>query len=283
MKVLSKALLVFPVLFALAACSGAQLLDHFVPKTGYTLHQAISYGPAPRQKMDIYVPGHLREPGCTLLFLYGGRWSSGSRALYHFAGQAFASQGCVTAVADYRLYPQVRYPVFLEDSARAFVFLHAHAKDYGGDPSRLFLAGHSAGAYNAVMLTVNPRFIQAAGGKPDWIKGTIGISGPYDFLPFTDTDVIDIFSTEKSPPTQPINYVHKGLPPMLLVTGANDTQVKPKNTINMAAKLRAAGDPVEARVYPDAQHEAIVLSLLNGFRGHIPLLHDIMTFIGEQK
>lgn len=282
MKALYKTFLTLPLLLLLCACSGKELLNAFVPKTGYSLREGIAYGADPRQKMDIYVPDGLQKPACTVLFFYGGRWQTGSRDLYRFVGEAFASKGCVTAIADYRVYPKIRYPVFLEDSAKAFVYLHHHAQEYGGDPKRLFLAGHSAGAYDAVMIAVNPRFIKAAGGQPSWVKGVIGIAGPYDFLPFTDADVIDIFSTEKDAATQPINYVHAGLPPMLLVHGVNDTEVKPKNTINMAARLREFNDPVTVHLYPDPRHEAIVLSLLHGFRGKTPLLHDIATFIKEQ-
>jgi acetyl esterase/lipase len=270
------------LLLILANCSGKAALDALVPKTGYRLQEGIAYGADPHQKMDLYIPDKLQKPACTVLFFYGGRWSGGSRDLYRFAGQAFAARGCVTAVADYRLYPQVRYPLFLEDSAKAFVYLHRHAREFGGDPDRMFLAGHSAGAYNAVMLAVDPAYIKAAGGKASWVKGAIGIAGPYDFLPFTDADVIDIFSTEKNKPlTQPIDHVRPGLPPLFLAHGLNDGEVLPKNTINMARKLREAGDPVTVKLYPDARHEAIILSLLDGFRRKIPLLHDIAVFIRE--
>lgn len=281
MKALYKIFLTLPFLLLLCACSGEKLLNAFVPQTGYALHKGIAYGTDPRQKMDIYVPDKPQKPACTVMFFYGGRWTTGDRGLYRFAGEALSSKGCITAIADYRVYPKIRYPVFLEDSAKAFVFLHRHAQEYGGDPKRLFLAGHSAGAYDAVMIAVQPRFIRAAGGQPSWIKGVIGISGPYDFLPFTDSDVIDIFSTEKDAATQPINYVHAGLPPMLLVHGDNDTEVLPKNTRNMAAKLREFNNPVTVHIYPEAQHQAIILSLLHGFRGKIPLLRDIATFIKE--
>jgi acetyl esterase/lipase len=282
MKAFFKVFLILPFVLLLASCSGRKALNFFVPKTGYQLLQAVAYGPDPRQQMDIYVPEHLRQPGCTVLFLYGGRWTTGDRGLYRFAGQAFASEGCVAAVADYRVYPRFRYPVFLEDTAQAFVYLHNHAAEYGADPAHMFVAGHSAGAYNAVMLAMNPEYLKKAGGNPAWIRGVIGVAGPYDFLPFDAADIIDIFSTERSQElTQPIHYARAGLPPMLLVAGENDTEVKPKNTLNLAAELRQYKDPVEVHIYPDAQHEAIVLSLLNGFRGKIPLLHDSMQFIQE--
>src|SRR5262245_35478047 len=238
-----RAFLILPVILLLCSCSGEKILNAFVPKTGYSVKQGIAYGPDPRQKMDIYVPDGLKKPACTVLFFYGGTWTTGDRGLYRFAGEALSSKGCVTAVADYRVYPKIRYPVFVEDSAKAFVYLHRHAAEHGGDPKRMYLAGHSAGAYNAVMLAVHPQFLTKAGGQPSWIRGVIGISGPYDFLPFTDADVIEIFSTESGPATQPISYVHKGLPPMLLVTGSADRDVLPKNTRNMAEKLREHGNP----------------------------------------
>ena len=284
MKAFVKIFLILPLVLLLASCSGKKALNFFVPKTGYGLHEGVAYGPDPRQAMDIYVPEHLRQPGCTVLFFYGGRWTTGDRSLYRFAGQAFASEGCVTAVADYRVYPHIRYPVFLEDSAQALVYLHNHAAEFSADPARIFVAGHSAGAYNAVMLAMDPQYLKKAGGKPEWIRGVIGVAGPYDFLPFDSADVIDIFSTERNQElTQPIHYARAGLPPMLLVAGENDEEVKVKNTINLASELRQYKDPVEVHIYPDAMHEAIILSLLNGFRGKIPLLHDSIQFILEQK
>ncbi len=265
------------------ACSGQRILNGFVTDDGYKVVKDLAYGAGPRQKMDIYIPDHPSADGCTILFFYGGRWEGGEKGLYKFAGQAFSSKGCVTAIADYRVYPEVKYPVFVQDSAAAFVWLHAHAKEYGGNPDKLFLAGHSAGAYDAAMVAVHPRYLKEAGGQRSWIRGVVGISGPYDFLPFTDKDIIDIFSPEKDVATQPITYAAPGLPPMLLIHGDNDTEVYPKNTRNFAAKLKAAGSPVQTIIYPDARHEAMVLSLLNGFRGKIPLLEDVSTFVHAQS
>ncbi len=271
------------MLATIAACSGQSILNKIVSDEGYKISRDIAYGTGPRQKMDIYTPDHPAADGCTILFFYGGRWEGGEKSLYKFVGQALSSKGCVTAIADYRVYPAVKYPVFVEDSAAAFVWLHAHAREFGGNPDKLFLAGHSAGAYDAAMVAVHPKFLTAAGGERSWIRGVIGISGPYDFLPFTDKDIIDIFSTEKDEATQPITYAAAGMPPMLLVHGENDTEVYPKNTRNFAAKLKAAGSPVQTIIYPDARHQAMILSLLNGFRGKIPLLEDISTFVHAES
>jgi acetyl esterase/lipase len=213
------------------------------------------------------------------VFFYGGRWQAGSKADYRFAGQAFASKGFTTVIADYRLFPEVYYPAFVEDGAKAVAWVHEHIADYGGDPQNLFLAGHSAGAYIAVLLTTDDRYLKAAGGGDAWIKGTIGLAGPYDFLPFTDADVREIFSKAKDADTQPINYVRPGLPPMLLITGDQDTDVKPKNTIHLAARLRAAGYEVDERIYPGVAHIGTVLSLANAFRGKAPTLDDAADFV----
>ena len=277
-----KVLLAFSVVAVIAlaaACSGQRILNGLVTDEGYKVRKDMAYGSDVRQKMDIYIPDRPATDGCTILFLYGGRWEGGDKALYKFVGQALSSKGCVTAIADYRVYPKVKYPAFVQDSAAAFVWLHTHVAEFGGHADKLFIAGHSAGAYNAAMVAVHPRYLSEAGGQRGWIRGVIGISGPYDFLPFTDKDIIDIFSPEKGPATQPITYAGAGMPPMLLVHGENDREVYPKNTRNFAAKLKAAGSPVETIIYPDAPHEAIVLSLLNGFRGKIPLLEDISTFV----
>lgn len=264
-------------LLALTGCSGAQLLNATIPKDGYKIHKNIAYGAAPMQKLDIYVPD--KKSSCTVLFFYGARWQEGSKDAYLFAGQAFASLGCVTVVADYRSYPEVSYPAFVEDSAKATVWVHEHIAGYGGDAKNLFLAGHSAGAYNAMMLAANTSFLRKAGGKPEWIRGVIGIAGPYDFLPMTAPDIIALFSTAKDVDTQPVTYVRKGMPPVMLAVGDKDTDVLPRNSIRLKAKMEKFGNTVELHSYPGIDHVAIVASLAPLFRGRTTLLEDIRAFI----
>lgn len=268
-------------LLALTGCSGAKLLNATIPKDGYSIHKNIAYGAAPLQKLDIYVPE--KKSGCTVLFFYGGRWQEGSKDMYLFAGQAFAALGCVTVVADYRRYPEVSYPVFVEDSAKAAVWVHEHIAEYGGDAKNIFLAGHSAGAYNAMMLATNTSFMRKAGGKPEWIKGVIGIAGPYDFLPMTDADIIALFGSANDASTQPVTYVHGGMPPVMLAVGEKDTDVLPRNSIRLKAKMEKFGNVVEFHSYSGIDHVEIVASLAPLFRGRTTLLKDIRTFIGKHK
>jgi acetyl esterase/lipase len=263
----------------LSACSPFGAINLLVPKSGYAVHRGLAFGSDPRQKLDVYVPAGLKGPAPVLLFFYGGSWMAGSRTDYLAFGQAFASAGMVVAVADYRLYPHVKYPGFVEDAAGAAAWLHAHAADYGGDPARLFVSGHSAGAYNAVMLASEPKFIEAKGGKLDWIRGVIGVSGPYDFLPMSDPAYVDMFHGTNNLDSMPVNHLDGKRPPMLLATGTSDTTVDQGNTDRMAARLKSFGSDVTVIKYPGVGHIGTVLSLVPGLRGKTSLRQDMIAFI----
>lgn len=270
-----------PALAQLILAGGAALLDLAVPPGGCHVARDIAYGPDPRQKLDLYVPDRLAGPAPVLLFFYGGAWQSGAKRLYRAFGRIFARQGIITAIADYRLYPQVRYPAFIEDGARAFAWLHVHAASHGGDPGRIFLCGHSAGAYIAVMLAADRRYLTAAGTGLAAVRGAISLAGPYDFLPLKDDHFIAIFGGANRPETQPIHYIDGPRPPMLLATGMADTIVLPGNTSRLAAQLRSSGSRVEERQYPGIGHMGLLFSLLPGWRGRTSLYRDMLDFIGS--
>jgi len=274
-----KALIAAGLAALLPGCSPFSAVNLLVPRSGYTVHRNLAFGTDPRQRLDIYVPRGLKVSAPVLLFFYGGSWQTGNRTDYLAFGQAFASAGIVTVVADYRLYPAVKYPAFVEDAARALAWLHAHAGEYSGDPGRIFISGHSAGAYNAVMLGAEPKFIKAQGGSLDWIRGVIGIAGPYDFLPMQDPEYVDMFHGRNNLDSMPVSHVNGGRPPMLLVTGEDDTTVYPRNTASMAAKLRVFSSPVREVQYSGTGHVGIILSLVPGFRGMTNLRQDMLEFI----
>jgi acetyl esterase/lipase len=264
----------------LAACTPSPaLLNILVPRTGYHVVRDLAYGAGPRRKLDVYVPDHLNGKVPVLVFFYGGAWQLGSRDQYLAFGQAFASLGIVTVVADYRLYPEVTYPAFVEDGAQAVAWVHAHAAQYGGDPQRLFVSGHSAGGYNAVMLGSDPKYLKAVGGDLSWLRGVIGISGPYDFLPLTDPDYIAIFHGPMNRDAMPVNHIDGPRPPMLLAWGLDDSVVGHVNIDHMEAKLKSVDSPVETHRYPGTGHIGIILSLIPGFRGRTSLRQDIAGFI----
>jgi acetyl esterase/lipase len=263
---------------AASACSPA-LLNITVPRAGYSIHRDLAYGPTPRQKLDIYVPDALKGPAPVILFFYGGNWQSGSKNDYLAFGEAFASEGFVVAVADYRLYPAVKFPAFVEDGARAFRFIQDHVRQYGGDPARIFLAGHSAGAYNAIMLASDPHYLKDAGTDISHLRGAIGLAGPYDFLPLTDPALIAMFGGQNRKNTQPIAFIDARRPPMLLATGTEDETVGPRNTENLAARLRRLGSPVELKLYPGVGHIGLLLSLARPFRYRTALRDDMANFV----
>lgn len=279
----ARCLAAFVLTGMLTACSPLKAVNLLVPRSGYSVRHDV-YGPDPRQKLDVYIPDDLKAPAPLLLFFYGGGWQSGARADYAGVGQAFASKGVITLVADYRLYPKVAFPAFVEDAARATAYAHSHAASWGGDQNRLFVAGHSAGAYNAVMLGSDPAYLKALGGELSWIAGIIGIAGPYDFLPLTDPSYIAIFHGRSNPAILPLRHIADAPrhPAMLLIAGSADTTVEPGNSSRMAAALKAHGDKAETISYRGVGHIGIIASLLPPLRFTTPLRDDMLRFIGAR-
>lgn len=219
-----------------------------------------------------------------MVFWHGGRWSFGDKDEYRFVGAAFAALGCVAVLPNYRLYPEVRMPGFMEDAARAARWAALHAGEHGADANSMYLTGHSAGAHLAALVTLDPRYFAALGAPMPRIAGVIGLSGPYDFLPLKEADVQDMFGPpENYPESQPINFVHAGSPPMLLIHGENDDTVRPKNSINLAASLRAAGAPVALKLYPKVAHADTVAAISLPARGRAPTLTDIASFLRQPR
>ncbi|WP_276328252.1 alpha/beta hydrolase [Caulobacter flavus] len=243
-----------------------------------------SYGGHPRQKLDVYAPSQ-GEAGewPVLAFFYGGAWNSGRRADYGWAARALAAQGFLVVVPDYRLYPEVRYPAFLEDAALAVRWTTEHAAALGGDPARLSLAGHSAGAYIAAMLALDPSWLASAGVAPGAVKAFAGLSGPYAFLPLDGPITTRTFGhVENLPATQPTSFARADAPAAFLATGEGDTTVRPRNTRKLAKALREAGATVEEQVYPGLDHAAPLLALSRSFRRKAPVLVRVTDFLKVQ-
>ncbi len=235
------------------------------------------------QKLDVWAPtAPARGQRPVLIWWYGGGWVKGDRAAYAFAGRAFAQAGYIVVVADYRKVPQVRFPAFLEDGAEAVAWTRDNAARFGGDPARIALAGHSAGAYTAIMLALDPRWLRAQSVDPRIVKAAVGLSGPYDFYPFEKKRAIDAMSAWPRPEeTQPIHFARGDAPPLLLVTSSEDVTVRPRNAIGLAARLRELGAPVELKQYRGLDHEDVVMALAKPFRGKAPVLADSLDFLGR--
>lgn len=253
------------------------IFNFLVPKDGASARVArdVPYGQDARLRLDIYAPRTMAKgPLPVVVFFYGGSWDSGKKSAYAFVGRALAALGYVVAVPDYRLLPTVEYPLFLRDCVAAIDWVSDTIADYGGDADRLLVAGHSAGAYNAVMAVLDHSL-----GLSAKIRGVAGLSGPYDFYPFDGPVSRRVFGqAEDGLETQPINHVHAGAPPMFLGTGEDDRMVLPRNSDNLARSLRSAGVAAEARHYPGIDHAGLLLALSRPLRFRTPVLVDMAAF-----
>lgn len=268
------------LILGLTACSPLTVLNGAVPDNASRIVTDVAYGDDPRQRVDIYAPPGVRNPP-VVVFFYGGSWRNGSRADYKFVGDALASRGILAVIADYRLYPDAAYPDFLDDCARAVAWTLRHVADYGGDPARVFVAGHSAGGYNAAMIALDPRWLQRQGASPSMLRGWIGMAGPYDFLPIVAASLKPVFHFPGTPPdSQPITHVTAHAPPTLLMAGMADTTVDPhRNTEGLAAALRAAHVPVTLVRYDGLGHALLAGALARPLRWRAPVLDDLAGFV----
>lgn len=239
-----------------------------------------SYAPDRNLELDIYRPASPSAGAPVALFFYGASWRYGSRMDYAFVGEALARAGILTLVVDYRTYPQVRFPGFEVDAASAVRWASEHVGEYGGNPHRIFLVGHSAGAQIVALLATDAHYLAAEGLQPRDLAGVVGIAGPYDFLPLTDPELIEVFGPESAwPASQPVNFVDGDEPPFLLLHGQGDRRVWPRNSEAMERKLRAAGVRVIYMRYPGLGH----FRILAGFRYPriAPTLRDTAAFINS--
>lgn len=256
-----------------------ELINKTVGRSGVKVSRGIAYGAQVLQVLDVYMPVKADGPRPVIVFFYGGSWQSGARRDYGFVAARLAAWGFVVVVPDYRTYPETRFPGFVEDCAAAVDWVVRGIGAYGGDGDAVFLLGHSAGAYNAVMVALGAG---ARDRQAIRVSGVIGLAGPYDFLPIKDPVIQTIFaSAEALSQTQPITLAHGEAPPMFLATGGRDRVVLPRNSSALAARLRALGGVVETRIYPSLGHIDILLTILPYFAWRAPVWRDVLGFIAE--
>lgn len=275
-------------LLALTACTPAALLTRLDRVAFSASVQRVAkgapYATGTRQKLDVWSPTKRPGPLPVVIFFYGGGWNSGSRGDYGFAGAAYASRQFIAVVPDYRLVPDVVFPSFVEDGALAVRWTRDNIARYGGDPKRITLAAHSAGAYNTAMLALDQRFLRRAGVDPKSIRAAALLSGPYDFYPFTEERGRAAFGSFAAPrDTQPINFVRKDAPPIFLAHGSKDSIVFPRNSAEPARRLQQVGAPVSLRIYPGVNHVDMVSALAGPFRSRLSILDDSAAFLQQNS
>jgi len=240
----------------------------------------VAYGPSTRNTLDIYAPASGFEPAPVVVFFYGGGWTSGDRAMYRFVGRSLAACGALVIIPDYRVWPEAGFPGFLQDAAAAVAQGRRMAPRHGGDPDRLFLMGHSAGAYIAAMLALDPTWLAEVDlDTRNTLAGVLGIAGPYDFLPLKDPVLQQIFEPAGLH-TQPISFAGNATVPFLLMTGTADVTVDPGNSQRLAARVRMEGGQAEARLYPGLGHAAVLGAIAAPLQFLGPVRDDTCHFLG---
>jgi acetyl esterase/lipase len=248
---------------------------------GVDTHTGLTFDAEHRLHLDIYAPKQASDAP-VVVFFYGGSWIAGKRRWYRYVGEALASNGVIAMIPDYRKYPDVQFPSFMRDAARAVAWAHAHAGEFGGNPQRLFVMGHSAGGQIAALLACDKRYLAETSLAPRNLAGMIGIAGAYTFLPFVEYEP-EIFGDDARGryDSQPINFVDGDEPPMLLLQGTEDDEVPPHNAQAMAERVQAMDATAQLKLYAGIGHSSILLGFARGRAGHSPALRDTLDFIAS--
>ncbi|MFC6841863.1 alpha/beta hydrolase [Xanthomonas theicola] len=248
---------------------------------GVSEQRGIVFDAAHGLQLDVYRPAAAHDAP-VVVFFHGGTWKTGNRQRYRWAGEALARHGVVAIVPDYRKYPQATLDGFMRDAAAAVAWSRRHAAEHGGDPRRLVLMGHSAGAHMAALLATDGRWLQTQGLSPRQLCGLVGLAGPYDFLPLTDPDLIGMFGRDPTQQrhSQPVAFVDGDEPPALLLHGDADRVVEPRNSRSLQAALQRAGVPAELKTYPGVGHLRLVLALRKDAPA-LPVMADSIAFVRQ--
>ncbi len=243
---------------------------------------AESYGAEPNQTLFVFKPKQSKPNLPILIFVHGGSWQEGNAADYGFVGRAFAAENFVTFVINYRKHPKYPFPAFVQDVAKSLNWVQYNAEKYGGDAKRIFLVGHSAGAYNVTLAVLDKRFLETEGVVVENIKAVATLAGPFDFLPLDSDITKEVFGKLSDlPNTQPINFARKDAPPFLILHGSEDKTVYPKNAKSLYKHLNDVGATVKLIEYKGVSHVGILLDIAKPLRGNAPVLSDVVEFFKD--
>ncbi len=268
------------VLLLNSQCSGFKKTDVINALLSNADYQRIetNYGTHPRQKMSVYLPKALSKP--VVFFIYGGTWREGERNDYLFVAHALIELGYPVIIPDYRLFPEVRFPGFINDIADAVAFSDEQAIDLLGRPLKEFiLMGHSAGAYNAALLAADQSYFTVRNIQAQ-LLALIGIAGPYD-LPLDDADVLPVFSSATATQTNPLLFPHQHMPTTLLLHGLDDKRVGQYHSVHLQEALTKAGGSVQTLFYEGVDHTQIIASLAEPLRFLNDSYRDIGQFLDQ--
>jgi acetyl esterase/lipase len=276
------ALLVWLALAA-GACSPRRVAEGLLLGSHFVRTADVVYGGDTRQRLDVYRPRAAREAAPVVVFLYGGRWQAGSKDEYRLLGDALTRRGMVAVIPEYRLYPQVRFPGWVQDAAAAVRWARDNAARYGGDPRNLIVVGHSAGAHTAALLALDERWLREAGVPAGAVRGFVAMAGPVDTV-WTDADVQALMGPAAGwPATYPATHVDGAEPPLLLLHGADDRTVSPGSSLRLAERVRARGGCARAMVYRGVGHVEIMVAAAVPRVTSTPVLDDVAAFVRDPR
>lgn len=270
------ALLLTPLL---TACSPFPVLNGLGSDSTYRQLSTLRYGDAPRQQLDVYQPASANK-GIVVVFFYGGGWRTGQRDEYRFVAQTLTRYGATVVIPDYRIYPTGVFPDFMHDAAAAVAWTQKNIAQYGGDPKKIYVVGHSAGAHIATLLALDKQYLAAQGLGTDVLAGVVGLATPANFAATLEDKYRPAFGNQTElERAQPIRYVRGDAPPMLLLHGADDTVVLPRNSLALAERITELGGQARAKIYPDKGHPGLIL-FFAPLLGSSVILHDTLDFLG---
>lgn len=276
---LSRVLVASLIVAMLTACSPIRLVNNLSPSGHYSVTENLVYGSDARHRVDVYVPRAVTQPAPLVVFFYGGGWREGDKDNYEFVASSLTQAGYVVMIPDYRLFPDVVFPQFVEDGAAAVAWATQNAQKFGADSNRFFLMGHSAGAHIAALLSMDKRYLGQHAVNRSALRGFVGLSGPYDFLPIDSGYLVDVFPENQRKASQPINFVSADAPATLLIHGTGDDVVRAANSQNLTRKLSDNGVDATLRLYQGTGHVRVAAALAPPLDFTGKTLEDTLTFL----
>ena len=273
------------VLLGSAACSSLGAFNAVIPDRYATKYLALPYGAMPRHKLDVYLPegAELSKSAqhklTTVVFFYGGAWSSGDRIEYEFMASALTEAGFIAVIPDYRLHPDVSFPAFVDDAASAFCWVLQNIEQYGGQANRVAVMGHSAGAHIASLIHYDESYLARTCPETGQPAAFIGLAGPYDFLPLVSPTMQSIFPANSRHDSQPVNFVDGSEGPALLMHGMLDVRAKPRNSAALAEEVTKVGGVVDLKIYDKQEHVDVLLAFASPLRWMAPVFADTRNFL----
>lgn len=266
-----------------AGCSPLRVAEDLLLRDHFIRAENLSYGEGARDQLDVYLDDFVPELAPVVVYLYGGRWQDGSKDQYRLLGDALTRHGLVLVVPDYRLYPEVEFPGWVEDAARAVRWTEENIQRFGGDPRRIWVIGHSSGGHTAALLALDERYLRDAGVSTGAVRGFVSLAGPVDTV-WTDEDVQALMGPREGwPATYPAMHIDGTEQPILLLHGSDDETVSPSNSVRLAERIQDQGGCARSLVYPGIGHVRIAVALLLPRLGGPPVLDDVLEFMRQAE